>query len=252
MNTDKQPHPSEQQEQRNCEQHGEYMATCYVGKYWSPCPQCYEIERKADRLRQERELIEKQIAGRINSSGIPARFRDRTFDNYIAATDEQQHALTMCQNYVEAMPEVLEQGRCLLLVGKAGTGKTHLASAIALAFIRKGNRTIYTTVSNMLREIKDTYRRDSDRSEIDVIDQFAKVGLLVLDEVGMQHGTDAERNLIFDVLNDRYGNMRPTVILSNCDLPTMEEYLGSRVFDRLRENGGRAVIFDWASYRKEA
>lgn len=86
--------------------------------------------------------------------------------------------------------------------------------------------------------------------------------LLILDEVGVQFGSDTERLLLFDILNERYERRRPTILMSNLALDDAEEggrvvpgiksYLGERVFDRLREDGGQSVVFDWPSHRKGA
>src|SRR5260364_148967 len=62
----------------------------------------------------------------------------------------------------------------------------------------------------------------------------------------------ASRSFLFDVLNRRYRDMRPTILLTNLGKAGMKAFLGARSFDRLRE-GGIWVPFDWESYRgKEA
>ena len=77
----------------------------------------------------------------------------------------------------------------------------------------------------------------------------SETDLLILDEVGVQFGSDTEKLILFDVLNERYEKRRPTLVLSNLSLPDVEQYLGERIFDRLREDGGEAVVFDWESHR---
>jgi DNA replication protein DnaC len=73
--------------------------------------------------------------------------------------------------------------------------------------------------------------------------------LLILDEIGVQFGSETERNLLFDVLNERYEDCKPTLLLSNLPKQDVAKYLGERVMDRLREDGGRVVVFDWESHR---
>jgi DNA replication protein DnaC len=53
---------------------------------------------------------------------------------------------------------------------------------------------------------------------------------------------------MFDVINRRYRDLHPTILLSNLDRDGLRAYLGERSFDRLRE-GGIVVPFDWESYR---
>ena len=72
--------------------------------------------------------------------------------------------------------------------------------------------------------------------------------LLILDEVGVQFGSDFEKQILFDVLNERYEKLKPSILLSNIPGDQLADYLGERVTDRLRENGGKMIGFDWDSY----
>ena len=55
---------------------------------------------------------------------------------------------------------------------------------------------------------------------------------------------------MFDVLNTRYENRKPSILLSNIPKEQLSDYLGERVTDRLRENKGKVIGFDWESYRR--
>jgi DNA replication protein DnaC len=58
--------------------------------------------------------------------------------------------------------------------------------------------------------------------------------------------------MLFDVLNARYGEMRPTVLIANLTAAEMEDYLGDRIMDRLLELGSATVPFTWPSHRRKA
>ena len=100
-----------------------------------------------------------------------------------------------------------------------------------------------------IRRIRNTWRRNADESDTDAIGALTSVDLLILDEVGIQCGTENEKLLIFDVLNERYERRLPTILLSNLGLEDVKQFLGERVYDRLREDGGEVVTFDWESHR---
>jgi DNA replication protein DnaC len=55
--------------------------------------------------------------------------------------------------------------------------------------------------------------------------------------------------VLFEIINGRYETCRPTIVISNLALAELEEYLGARAFDRLREGNGMVVVFDWETYR---
>ena len=66
----------------------------------------------------------------------------------------------------------------------------------------------------------------------------------------MQYGSEFEKQILFDVLNQRYEQLKPAILLSNIPTEQLSDYLGERVTDRLRENGGVVIGFDWKSYRR--
>jgi DNA replication protein DnaC len=57
---------------------------------------------------------------------------------------------------------------------------------------------------------------------------------------------------MFDILNERYEKRHPSLLLSNLTPGEVKTFLGERVYDRLREDGGQCVPFDWESYRRKA
>jgi len=214
----------------------------------------------AERGRQEAIKIaaERQQAAQtaleraVGRAGVPGRFRGRAFDAYHALLSEQKVALAVCRGYADRFDESLAEGRCLILVGGPGTGKTHLACAILETVIRRGNTGLFVTVSEALRAIRDAYSPRAMRSELEAFALLTEPDLLVLDEAGVAVG-DAEkrRALLFDVLNRRYADQRPTILIGNLTAGELEEYLGERIMDRLLESGSAVVPFTWESYRRQ-
>ena len=102
---------------------------------------------------------------------------------------------------------------------------------------------------NLIRMYRATWKKDCDYSESDVINELTTVDLLVLDEVGVQYGSDSEKMFVFDVIDGRYRNMLPTIIASNLNMDGIKECVGERCVDRMREDGGKVVAFDFESQR---
>ncbi|ENO7364325.1 DNA replication protein DnaC, partial [Proteus mirabilis] len=68
-------------------------------------------------------------------------------------------------------------------------------------------------------------------------------------EIGVQYGTDSERNILFEVINDRYEDLLPTILVSNLPVVDLQKMLGERVVDRLLQ-GGTVLTFNWPTYRR--
>jgi DNA replication protein DnaC len=58
--------------------------------------------------------------------------------------------------------------------------------------------------------------------------------------------------MLFDVLNDRYGELRPTILIGNLTAAEMEAYLGERIMERLMDLGSITVPFTWSSHRRRS
>lgn len=236
-----------------CDRHGAFESRKVFGTVWSKCSKCAEEAQAEERRRQAEQAAENNRRAwetKIGRAGIPERFRDRDLSSYLAKTDGQQRALKFAQSYAKGFDKVARSGQSALFIGKPGTGKTHLAIGIALHVMREHKRNaLFLTVMRAIRGIKETWRKDSEMSEADAIEDLVFPDLLILDEVGVQFGSDAEKLLLFDVLNERYERRKPTLMLSNLTAQEVAAYLGERVMDRLREDGGEVVVFDWASHR---
>ncbi|RYF72801.1 MAG: ATP-binding protein, partial [Comamonadaceae bacterium] len=242
---------------RECARHGSYPSNGvrYLGirEIWSECPDCAEARIAAERHAEaERKAAYAQAAieKMIGQAAIPARFIGRTFDNFHAVTTQQRETLWVVRDFVDNFEANSKSGNSLLFEGLPGTGKTHLALA-ALQTIMPAHLGLYTTCMGLIRAVRGTWRKDSECSEQHVLNTYAEVPLLVLDEIGAQNGTDNEQTLLFEVIDRRYRDMRPTIFLTNQNIPGLKDYIGPRAFDRLRETA-RVVSFTWASYRAAA
>lgn len=239
-------------EQRQCETHGEYTSVNYISNVWSHCPDCTKEQNRREEERQARlERLEdrRRWESKLGGSGIPLRFQDRTLDQFVVSHPAQERALEFARKYADQFNNVVQEGRCALFVGRPGTGKTHLAAGIGLQIMKDGRSVLFTTVMRAVRRVKDSWGKGSAESESQAIYALTYPDLLILDEVGVQFGSDFERNTLFDVLNERYEKRKPTILLSNLPKDELVGFLGERVFDRMREDGGQFIPFDWDSYR---
>lgn len=239
-----------------CERHGEFESRHVIGKIWSCCPHCTAESFAAEKLQQEDRAKEERIRSwerRMGQAGIPERFRDRTLKSFIASTDAQQYAISVCAKYAKEFDQTMKTGKCILMCGKRGTGKTHLAVGIGLEVMdRFGVAVLFTTVMRAARRVKETYGKNSELTESQAIAELTFPDLLILDEVGVQFGSEAEKLILFDILNERYEKRKPTIFMSNLEKDGVTAYLGERIYDRLREDGCEYIAFTWESHRGKA
>lgn len=241
----------------SCPSHGPYTSKNLFGSIWAKCPACEEIriadEKEADRKAAEARDAER-LQDRMLQSGLVGRFRESTFDSYAVTSEAQEHVKTACRSFAESLQR---KNGGLWLVGPPGTGKTHLGSAMVNYVLReRKDWAAIHSAREIVRMLRATWgNRDSRRgwdnkptTEDELIEHLGTLSLLVLDEVGVSYGADSEMVQLFDVLDLRYRNELPTVLLSNLPVGELKAALGDRAYDRLRE-GAVLLPCKWGSHR---
>lgn len=190
-----------------------------------------------------------EVAARY--SGIPARYRDATFDRYVIKDPDQASVVSAVRMFAAAD---VRAWRSLVLYGSAGTGKTHLAIAAANEMMSRGLTVKYVSCQSMVDRFVRSRSFSSDVTRESILEEMVAPDILVIDEIGLAGSVGVDDQMlaaIYDVVNERYNEMRPVIICSNGTLSELRLVLGDRVIERLRENGGRFLKMDWVSFRKE-
>jgi len=230
-----------------CDTHGEYSAVMLRAGGVSGCPICASDKRDMEEL--ERKRFQFRTLQR-DAAKIPKRFTDKSFASFVVSSPAQQVALDACMEYVDNFSKHKREGRCMLLLGKVGTGKTHLATSAASALINEHLvKAIYRTVGSVIGDIKATFSDKSGETEAHIMGELIGADLLVLDEVGATKQSEFELATLFSIINGRYEQGRPMIIVSNLSPAELNDALGVRCVDRIRENGCIGVAFEWESQR---
>jgi DNA replication protein DnaC len=148
-------------------------------------------------------------------------------------------------------PELVEEGRGAVLLGRPGRGKTHLAIAIAYRAIQNGYEALFETAAALLGKLHKA--QASGRLE-EVLEEYVAPQVLVLDELGyLTYGPDAA-NFLFPLVDQRYLLKRPILITSNKDPSGWGKVLhdpdlAEAIVDRLLERG-EVIRLTGKSYRR--
>lgn len=134
------------------------------------------------------------------------------------------------------------------LVGGRGTGKTQIAIELMKCSTENLQSARFCTAMEFFMQVKATYGGDSQRDEASVLKQFQAPALLVIDEAGKRGGSDWENNLLFEVVNRRYNDLKDTILIDN---RTREDFIattGPSLASRMNECGG-IIECNWKSFR---
>lgn len=132
----------------------------------------------------------------------------------------------------------------ILLEGTYGSGKTHLAAAIANRSVSMGVSTLFITPSDLLDRLRSGYS-SSEISFDERFDEIRNVKLLVIDDFGTQNATSWGQEKLFQLLNYRYINKLPTVVTTNLILDEIEGRIRSRLMDEELVKHIRILTLDY-------
>ena len=193
--------------------------------------------------RQERQQAEQEKIERYQKSGVPERYFKETLDTYKITNEMQTTAAKAATNFLHAVK--CGEFRSLVMIGNAGTGKTHLACGI----IREAGGK-YRTAPEIVEEMRRTKSFSANESEGDIIDYYGRLKLLVIDEIGRGISATDEKYMIYQLVNARYNTRKPTVLISNLGKSDFLQYIGVAAADRLVESA-EILEMNGESYRRE-
>ena len=138
----------------------------------------------------------------------------------------------------------------LCLTGPTGTGKTWLACAIGNQACRQGLSVRYVRLTRLFETLRIAH---GDGSYTRLMNQLAKIDLLILDDWGIQKVTAAQRNDLMEVIEDRH-NRRATLIASQLPIELWHQYIGEAtladaILDRLL-HGAHRITLEGESLRR--
>ncbi len=150
---------------------------------------------------------------------------------------------------MEKVSALLGTGFLVALIGPRGTGKTQMAVVLMHKITKHLRSAKYRTAEEILLDFKATFRPNSEESERDVFERFCRYRLLVIDEATRRSDSDWANQLLFAVIDRRYGEMKDTVLISNQTKDVFDESLGESVVSRLNETGG-IIECNWPTFRQ--
>jgi DNA replication protein DnaC len=198
---------------------------------WNALPEEEKQRIAEERCLQEEVEKRKALIRSYENKGIPPRFYDVTWGNWVQDTEEKRKAFTTVKKAWQTN---------LFLCGKSGTGKTHLAMCLAK------DGASYRRLPDIFREVRSGFA--DLKTEQDFLNYYGTIKLLVIDEIGRQKYSPFEQNLFFEIIDKRWNNILPTTLVTNLNEKEFSQEYGTAIIDRLRPI---IVRFNWESRRAE-
>ena len=192
-----------------------------------PCQSAAEKQRKAAEEKRERlERIQRRKA-----HGLQDR---RLYDCTFANDNGKTPGLTAkAKRYVEHWEDMKAGNIGYLLWGSVGTGKSYLAGCIANALMEQEISVKMTNFAAVLNDLAATFEG---RNEY--ISKLCRYPLLILDDFGMERGTEYGLEQVYNVIDSRYRSEKPLIVTTNLSLDELNnppDTAHKRIYDRVTE-----------------
>lgn len=217
------------------------------------CPDCSDtgyIKNGAAMCHCFREALIKE---NIASSGIGRLIEKQSFDNFDLnwyKSNGDTYA-RMSNNLAAAKDYVRDfgNGQNLLLIGKTGTGKTHISTAIARELIHKGYDVVYDSAQNIVSDFeadkfRSGYSQQESRSE-----KYLVCDLLIMDDLGTEFLNQFTVSCIYNLLNTRQNRGFSTIISTNLSPEELAHRYEDRIYSRMVGRGTQILFFAGDDHR---
>jgi len=224
--------------------------------YWIKFDADQEIKRLEEEEGKQRFEFQQKVNKLFDQSKLGERFKLRTFSNY-TVNECNKITYELAKKYAEDFAKYQKDGIGINFNGSVGSGKTHLAAAIANHLINKGIPVVFGTTMTLLAKIKGSYSHEVKESENEIIDLYSTVNLLIIDDFGKERINEWVLEKLYLIINSRYENNLPIIITTNYSFDQLKERLTlssnsetaeaitSRFFEMCW-----GVEMNWEDYRK--
>ena len=193
-----------------------------------PC-RCEQERLDREAAEQEARRHHQAVADLKRRGFTDPAMRGWTFANDNGKCPQMKHA----HFYVENWPAMQEENIGYLLWGGVGTGKSYFAGCIANALMEQEVAVRMTNFALILNDLTASFEG---RNEY--IARLCRAPLLILDDFGMERGTEYGLEQVYNVVDSRYRSRRPLIVTTNLslqDLQYPQDTAHARIYDRLLE-----------------
>lgn len=198
-----------------------------------------QAEIQAADEERDRARAAESLRRRMAMAAFPARHAERELTGGL----EWNAALAGLRSRVGT-------GFLVALLGKRGAGKTQLAVEVLRGRIEDGHTGRYVKAMDMLIRFREAFRKDGP-SESEVLEEFHKPSVLVIDAMEERAETQFEDRMISHLIDLRYDAMLDTILISNQAKESFADAIGKSAVSRLIETG-EVIECTWESFRKKS
>lgn len=180
---------------------------------------------------------QQSIKEQWKAAGLKIDDLDKTFKSYETWNNTTKNIKTVATNYCLRFEKIRsDRNNSILLCGNPGVGKTHLSIALANNFMKKGIKVVYMPYRDILTSLKQNILDKEYYKKL--ITKYKEAQILLIDDLYKGKITEADINIMFEIVNHRYINKLPMIVSSEFTIEHIlgiDEAIGSRIYEMSKE-----------------
>jgi DNA replication protein DnaC len=233
---------------QTCQTHGRPYRRVAGKDVCTACLAAGGQEASASVAAMKRRSADLDLRNRILQAQIPERFASVAFEAFQPPTPRAGRISAALLRFAEDFDVQRKHRSGFVFTGLYGTGKTHLACAMAHVLLQQGYRPAYASLPAFTRAIRAAYGRPGAPEA--VVQRLVEADFTILDEVDLHGSSDNDYTELYNLINARYEVAgRTTVLISNRPIERLVSDLDERIISRVL-GGTEAISFDWESRRR--
>lgn len=217
--------------------HGRDTVRCF-------CSCQAKAERRWEEAYQRRQRMNR--IQRRKAQGLQDRY---LYDYTFAHDNGQSPVMAKAHSYVEHWAEAFKKNVGLLLFGDVGTGKSFLAGCIANALLDQDIPVLMTNFPTILARLSGTFGAE----RADFLASLGDYDLLIIDDLGVERGTEYALEQVFNIIDSRYRSGKPLIVTTNLKLDEIKhppDLAHARIYDRILERCA-PILFAGKNFRED-
>lgn len=198
-----------------------------------------------------REIL---VTENIKSSGIGRLIEKQSFENfdleryrYDAEIYQRiKNNFEDAKKFAESFPRVPST---LLFIGKTGTGKTHLTTAIAKTLIERGFEVLYDSSQNIVSAFESDKFKSGYGPYEPKGDKYLECELLIVDDLGTEFVNQFTLSCLYNLINTRQNKGLATIISTNLSASELREKYEDRIYSRIMGCDSKILLFLGKDFR---
>jgi DNA replication protein DnaC len=176
---------------------------------------------------------------------MESRITDRHRDFIPEQTESSEWSAQWCK-----LSSTLGSGVIAVIIGNRGAGKTQMAVCAIRQACKSERSALYSKAMNFFLDVRSSYQKESLKTEREIIQEYLKPELLVIDAIENRSDSAFENLLLNYLIDMRYDAEKDTILIGNLNETEFAASMGLSIVDRIHECGIK-IVCTWKSFRRK-